>query len=124
MSSYSLTETWKTVARPERRVELRRTKIVCTLGPATSRPRQILELARAGMDVARLNFSHGTYEEHLARLGSVRAAQAELGRPIAVLVDLCGPKIRIAGLTEPVEVSVGETVAFCDAADARDGELG
>jgi pyruvate kinase len=73
----------------------RRAKIVCTLGPATDAGDGIFELARAGMDVARLNFSHGRLEEHAARLAAVRRASDALGRPIAVLADLQGPKIRL-----------------------------
>src|SRR4051812_3264332 len=124
MSSVSLTETWKTIEPPAARLEIRRTKIVCTLGPASTDPETIFELAAAGMDVARLNFSHGTHEEHLARLASVRAAQERVGRPIAVLADLCGPKIRIAGLDDDVRVAPGDTLVLADAATARPGELG
>src|SRR3954447_1612020 len=124
MSSVSLTETWKTIEPPAARVELRRTKIVCTLGPATTDPETIFELAAAGMDVARLNFSHGTHDEHLARLASVRAAQERLGRPIAVLADLCGPKIRVSGVVEPVPVAAGDQLVFADAAAAGPGEIG
>ena len=73
----------------------RRTKIVCTLGPASSDPETIRALVRAGMDVARMNFSHGTHEEHRERIRTVReAAQAE-GKPITILQDLQGPKIRV-----------------------------
>ncbi len=72
-----------------------RTKIVCTIGPA-SRPPEVLErLVRAGMDVARLNFSHGTQEEHGRTIAALRRIARRLGRPVAVLQDLAGPKIRI-----------------------------
>lgn len=77
---------------------MRRTKIVCTLGPAVDEPGQVAELARAGMDVARLNFSHGNFEEHRARFAAVRAASKETGKCLAVLQDLCGPKIRIGSV--------------------------
>ena len=77
---------------------MRRTKIVCTLGPAIDGTEQVTLLATAGMDVARLNFSHGTYEEHTERYNSVRTASQTLGKPIAVLQDLCGPKIRIGNV--------------------------
>ena len=73
---------------------MRRTKIVCTLGPATHSRDAIKELIRAGMDVARLNFSHGTHREHAESARWVREASKELGRPVALLQDLCGPKIR------------------------------
>jgi pyruvate kinase len=73
----------------------RRAKIVCTLGPATSSPEQVRALVDAGMDVARLNFSHGTREEHAAVYREVRAASDDSHRAVAVLVDLQGPKIRL-----------------------------
>jgi pyruvate kinase len=73
----------------------RRTKIVCTLGPATTDPETIRRLVAAGMDVARMNFSHGTHEEHVDRIQTVReAAQAE-GEAVTILQDLQGPKIRV-----------------------------
>jgi pyruvate kinase len=75
-------------------VVVRRAKIVCTIGPASDSPSVITELIQAGMDVARLNFSHGTHEEHGARIHRVREAAASSGREIAILQDLCGPKIR------------------------------
>ena len=71
-----------------------RAKIVCTLGPSTSTPERIGELIDAGMSVARLNFSHGTYEDHAKVLEIVRAEAEHRGKAIAVLLDLQGPKIR------------------------------
>ena len=73
----------------------RRAKIVCTLGPATSSPEMVRALIAAGMDVARLNFSHGTREEHAAVYKEVRAAGDAAGRAVALMVDLQGPKIRL-----------------------------
>ncbi|MSO20730.1 MAG: pyruvate kinase [Acidobacteria bacterium] len=73
---------------------MRRTKIVCTLGPATASLEKIRELVRAGMDVARLNFSHGTHEDHARVARLVRQAANEQGKTVALLQDLCGPKIR------------------------------
>jgi pyruvate kinase len=73
----------------------RRAKIVCTLGPATSSPGQVRALVAAGMDVARLNLSHGSREEHATVYREVRAASDEAGRAVALLVDLQGPKIRL-----------------------------
>jgi len=73
---------------------MRRAKIVCTLGPATSSPERLRELVAAGMDVARLNLSHGNYADHEAVYAEVRAASNESGRAVGVLVDLQGPKIR------------------------------
>lgn len=74
----------------------RRTKIVATLGPASSTPESIEQLLLAGLDVARLNFSHGTADEHRQRVRLVRDISARLGRHIAIMGDLQGPKIRIA----------------------------
>ncbi len=124
MSSFSLTETWKTIAPAAARPTIRRTKIVCTLGPATTEPETIYELAAAGMDVARLNFSHGSHDEHLGRLRSVRAAQERVERPIAVLADLCGPKIRVAGLRESVQVTAGDALVLTEPERTQAGELG
>ena len=76
-------------------VESRRVKIVCTLGPATNSYEKILKLAQIGMDVARFNFSHGTNEDHKQRFEWVRKASAECKKPIAILQDLQGPKIRV-----------------------------
>lgn len=74
---------------------MRRAKIVCTIGPATESPEQLRALVAAGMDVARINRSHGEQEAHAAVYHGVRAAAKEAGRPVAVLVDLQGPKIRL-----------------------------
>ena len=74
---------------------MRRAKIVCTLGPAVSDPERMEELVVAGMDVARLNMSHGDYAEHQARLDMVRGAAKAVGRTVGVLADLQGPKIRL-----------------------------
>ena len=78
----------------------RRAKIVCTLGPATSSPEQVRALVAAGMDVARLNLSHGSREEHAALYREVRAASDAAGRAVAVLVDLQGPKIRLGAFED------------------------
>src|SRR3954466_6002210 len=86
----------------------RRTKIVATLGPATSTEETIRELVRLGVDVTRLNFSHGEHEGHLKNARFVRAAAESLGRNVAVMQDIQGPKIRIGevvGETELVEES-------------------
>jgi len=76
----------------------RHSKIVCTLGPATNSPRMIRRLIEAGMDVARLNFSHGTHETHAHSIAMVHAAAAELGKTVGILADLQGPKIRTGAL--------------------------
>ena len=75
---------------------MRRAKIVCTMGPAVESPEKVRELIAAGMNMARLNLSHGGYGEHQSRLDQVRAAAKEAGKPVAILVDLQGPKIRLA----------------------------
>ena len=75
---------------------MRRAKIVCTMGPAVESPEKVSELIAAGMNMARLNLSHGGYDEHQNRLDLVRAGAKNAGRPVAVLVDLQGPKIRLA----------------------------
>ena len=88
----------------------RRTKIVCTLGPATRSLSVIRDLIRAGMDVARLNFSHGTQEEHAQMAAWVRQAAKEARRPIAILQDLAGPKIRTGRLRgrRPITLRTGQ----------------
>ena len=77
---------------------LRRAKIVCTMGPASDAPEAVELLVAAGMDVARLNFSHGTYEEHAAAYRRVRVASDQAGRAVGVLADLQGPKLRLESL--------------------------
>ena len=76
----------------------RKTKIVCTIGPATGSGQMIEKLASAGMNIARLNFSHGTYEEHATHIEAIRQVSSKLSLPLAVLQDLPGPKIRIGEL--------------------------
>ncbi|GBQ07649.1 pyruvate kinase [Saccharibacter floricola] len=87
----------------------RRTRIVATLGPASSTPEQIVNLAKAGVNVFRLNFSHGTHDEHAARHKAVREAEAKVGHPLAVLADFQGPKLRV-GVFEngPVVLKKGQ----------------
>ncbi|GBG35700.1 pyruvate kinase [Mycobacterium montefiorense] len=92
---------------------MRTTKIVCTLGPATATAPRLTELIDAGMDVARLNFSHGTHAEHLAFYDLVRQIAARRRRSVQVLADLQGPKIRLGRFANgPVVWSVGEKVAI------------
>ncbi len=87
---------------------MRRAKIVCTLGPATSTQEAIDELVAAGMDCARLNFSHGTHEGHAKTAALVRAAARNAGRPLAILCDLSGPKMRVRKFAEgSVDLVVG-----------------
>ena len=101
----------------------RRTKIVCTIGPATAGPEMVEQLAWSGMDAARLNFSHGDHETHLAAIQAVRRAQELIGRPLAIIADLQGPKLRIAADAEPRSVMPGDTLVF--AGDGtKPGEVG
>ncbi|NQV02172.1 MAG: pyruvate kinase, partial [Bacteroidia bacterium] len=74
---------------------MRRTKIIATLGPASQSPEVIRQLILAGMDVARLNFSHGAYQDHAMAIGNLRKISAELDKPVTILQDLQGPKIRV-----------------------------
>ena len=74
---------------------MRKTKIVCTIGPASSDRAVFADMCRAGMNVARLNFSHGTHEEQKAKLDMIRSVREELGLPIAILLDTKGPEYRI-----------------------------
>jgi pyruvate kinase len=90
---------------------MRRAKIVCTLGPATDTPERCRALVEAGMDVARLNFSHGAHSEHGRRFKEVRRAADAAGRNVAVLADLQGPKIRLGRFADgPVEWATGDRI--------------
>src|SRR6056300_348793 len=87
----------------------RRTKIVATLGPATDDPKTLDELIAAGVDVVRLNMSHGSYEEHQRRAEWVRDRARASGRQVGVLIDLQGPKIRIARFeNDDIKLAIGD----------------
>ena len=91
-------------------MQIRRTKIIATLGPATDSPEVLKSLLEAGADVLRINLSHGTHETQAARVEQVRAAARELGKEVAVLADLRGPKIRIERFRGgSVELAEGDT---------------
>ena len=91
----------------------RRTKIVATIGPASRDPETLVRMIEAGMDVARLNFSHGSVEEHAETAGAIHDAAGRAGRPVAILQDLPGPKLRIGPLAgDHVELETGDTVTF------------
>jgi pyruvate kinase len=98
---------------------MRRTKIVATIGPASREPATLLRMVGAGMDVARLNYSHGTPDEHAETVRLVRDAAGRAGRPVAILQDLPGPKLRIGPLREDVaELTAGERLSIsCDGGD-------
>jgi pyruvate kinase len=92
---------------------MRRTKIVATIGPASREPDTLLAMVKAGMDVARLNYSHGTLHEHEETVRRVRDAARRAGRPVAILQDLPGPKLRIGPLRDDVvELKPGDMVTF------------
>jgi pyruvate kinase len=101
----------------------RRTKIVCTLGPASWSPERVRSLIAAGMDVARINFSHGDLATHARTIETVREAAREAGRPVAILGDLQGPKIRVGALAEPVVLRPGDAVTFAPEGVHGPGEL-
>lgn len=92
---------------------MRKTKIVCTIGPSSESLENIKKLIMAGMNVARLNFSHGDYEEHGGRIKTIRQASAELGKSIAILLDTKGPEIRTGKLKEePIELEQDELITL------------
>jgi pyruvate kinase len=91
----------------------KRTKIVCTIGPACNTDEKLLQLVEAGMNVCRLNFSHGTHEDHAAVIQRIAALREKTGEPLTVFQDLQGPKIRVGTLPpEGVELVAGEEVVF------------
>lgn len=97
-------------------MEGKRTKIVCTVGPASASPRMLARMLRAGMDVARLNFSHGTHDEHRKLLRAIRAAARSVNKHVGVLQDLQGPKIRVGALPQDgVALHKGQLVHFTTA---------
>jgi pyruvate kinase len=100
----------------------RRTKIVATIGPASSVP-EMLEPLMHVIDGARLNFSHGTHETHAERAHAIRAAAKEVGRPVALIADLQGPKLRIGDLPEPRYLMRGDEVTISGEDVAQDGDL-
>ena len=102
----------------------KRTKILATLGPATSTPEKVKELMKAGANGFRLNFSHGTHEERLDQIKWIREASAELNRPVAVLQDLQGPKIRLGALIDNhYDVKKGDKIILDYAAEHHDNVL-
>ncbi len=100
-----------------------RTKIVCTIGPASASREVLRSLIEAGLDVARINFSHGTYEEHALTIETIRSLAAELKRPVAILGDLQGPRIRIGDLPVSRDVTDGQEITFAHEPHALAGDV-
>ena len=88
------------------------TKIVCTIGPATKTKTTLKKLIRAGMNVARLNFSHGTHEDHAKLIENIRLAAADLNKTITILGDLQGPKIRLGKLPKEIALEAGQRITL------------
>jgi pyruvate kinase len=100
-----------------------RTKIVCTLGPSSESRDTIRQLMEAGLSVARINFSHGTYAQHTATIAAVREVADAMKRPVAILGDLQGPRIRIGELKAPLDLADGTDVTFAPESLVKQGEL-
>ena len=91
----------------------KRTKIVCTIGPSSADVTTLFKMGQAGMDVARLNFSHGTYDQHRDLFKHLSLVGKRLGRPFGVLQDLQGPKIRVGSLPDKgISLVTGKQVVF------------
>ena len=94
---------------------LPKTKIVCTIGPASQAPETIGELIASGMSVARLNFSHGTYSDHEQKINNIRRIAREMDKPVAILQDLGGPKIRVGHIPDPgIRLEPGQMIILTD----------
>ncbi|TGN07040.1 pyruvate kinase [Leptospira ilyithenensis] len=96
----------------ERKLPLKRTKIICTIGPASANKETILDLIYSGMDMARMNFSHATHEYHKEIYELLRECEQEAGTPIGILADLQGPKIRTGKLSGPIELKTGDIISI------------
>src|SRR5262245_21081313 len=90
----------------------RKAKIVATIGPASQAEEVLERLILAGMNVARMNFSHGTHEQHAERIARIRKVAEKLGVPVGILQDLQGPKIRVGELSDPIQLSEGEVITL------------
>src|SRR6185503_328150 len=102
----------------------RKAKIVATVGPACTSEDILEKLVQAGMNVARMNFSHGTHEQHAQRISLIRGLSEKLGVSIGILQDLQGPKIRVGDLSEPVQLAEGEEVLLYAAGTEPPGDGG
>ena len=100
-----------------------RTKIVCTLGPASNTPEALKDLMEAGLNVARVNFSHGTHDQHAALIATIRKVATDLQRPVAILGDLQGPRIRIGDLPAPITLVEGSDIVMVAEEHASGDEI-
>jgi pyruvate kinase len=100
---------------------MRRAKIVATIGPASESEEVLESLIKAGMNIARMNFSHGTHEQHATRIQTIRAVAKRLNTPIGILQDLQGPKIRAGKLANPIQLEVDEQVCLYATEDEKPG---
>ncbi|HBM03523.1 MAG TPA: pyruvate kinase, partial [Ruminococcaceae bacterium] len=91
---------------------MKKTKIICTLGPATDNPQILEKMILSGMNVARFNFSHGAYEDHEKRLKEVIAVREKLNAPVATLLDTKGPEVRLGDFENPDGVTINEGDKF------------
>ena len=105
------------------RLTIRRTKIVATLGPAWSTPERMHALLDAGVNVVRINASHGTAEIREGWIATLRGVLAERSDPVAILLDLQGPRIRVGGLAQPLTLTAGERYVFAPEDSAKPGEI-
>lgn len=103
----------------------KRTKIVCTMGPASDSELTLRNLIAEGMDIARLNFSHGSQNEHLARINRIKKVRRELNAPTAIMLDLRGPRIRTGALVDgtPVRLQAGKQITLTEAPVAGTSRL-
>ena len=100
------------------------TKIICTIGPASSDPHVLARMIKAGMDVARINFSHGTYEEHGRNIRMIRTVSEKVGWPVAILQDLPGPKLRVGKLPkEPIHLKRSDHVILTIEKTEQEGRI-
>lgn len=102
-------------------MDTKRTKIVATIGPASQDENTLIQLFQVGVDVVRLNFSHGTHEQHANTIRKIRKTAHRLGKPIAIMQDLQGPKIRTGNLSEPIQISKGDLVILTTAVTPAEG---
>ena len=101
---------------------MKKTKIICTMGPTTSEREVVLQLAENGMDIARFNFSHGSHEEQKARMDMIKSVRKEVGRPIAILLDTKGPEIRTGLLKDGQKVTLVEGQEFVLTTEQIEGD--